>query len=103
MRRQNVDPLEDPDFTLFVRVQDLGGDSETALSGTSRVHIVVEQNLWNNPGPLTVKENLKETYPLVIAKVCQDTHSQIYTLTLTPSYNHPTLDYPLLFLCPGPV
>lgn len=64
-----MDPLEDPDYALFVRVQDLGGASETALSGNARVHIVIQQNLWVNPGPITVKEHLKETYPLVIAKV----------------------------------
>ncbi|XP_047455537.1 cadherin-17 isoform X2 [Mugil cephalus] len=80
MRRQNLDPLEDPDFTLFLRVQDLGGDSETALSGTSRVNIVVQQNLWNNPGPLKIKENLKGTYPMVIAKVQSNDPHAIYSL-----------------------
>lgn len=70
-----MDPLEDPDYTLFVRVQDLGGASETALSGNARVHIVMQQNLWANPGPITVKEHVKETYPLVIAKVCWDGHA----------------------------
>lgn len=69
MRRRNIDPLGDPDYTLFVRVQDLGGESETALSGNARVHIVVQQNLWFNPGRITVKEELQETYPLIIAKV----------------------------------
>lgn len=67
-----MDPLEDPDYTLSVRVQDLGGALETSLSGNAIVHIVVQQNLWVNPGPITVKEHLKETYPLVIAKVWWD-------------------------------
>ncbi|XP_070691301.1 cadherin-17 [Pempheris klunzingeri] len=80
MRRRNVDPLDDPDYSLFVRVQDLGGASVTALSGNARVHIVVQQNLWVNPGLITVKENLKETYPLVIAKVQSNEPSAIYTL-----------------------
>uniref|UniRef100_A0A8C5ECQ4 Cadherin domain-containing protein n=1 Tax=Gouania willdenowi TaxID=441366 RepID=A0A8C5ECQ4_GOUWI len=80
MRRRNVDPLEDPDFTLLVRVQDLGGDSPTALSGNARVHIVVKQNLWNNPGPITIKENQKEQYPLVIAKVQSNDPDAVYTL-----------------------
>ena len=75
MRRSNVDPLVDPDFTLIVRVQDLGGTSETALSGNTEVHIVVQQNLWVNPGPITVKEHLRETYPLTIAKVGCDAHA----------------------------
>lgn len=64
-----MNPLEDPDYTLFVRVQDLGGASETALSGITRVHIVVQQNLWVNPGLIIIKEHLEEIYPLVIAKV----------------------------------
>uniref|UniRef100_A0A671UKS6 Cadherin 17, LI cadherin (liver-intestine) n=1 Tax=Sparus aurata TaxID=8175 RepID=A0A671UKS6_SPAAU len=67
MRRSNVDPLVDPDFTLIVRVQDLGGASETALSGNTEVHIVVQQNLWVNPGPIPVEEHLRETYPLTIS------------------------------------
>lgn len=72
MRRRNADPLEDPDYTLIVRVQDLGGESENALSGNARVHIVVQQNLWFSPGPIIVKENLLGNYPMVIAKVWWD-------------------------------
>lgn len=80
MRRQNIDPLEDPDFTLLVRVQDLQGSSEMALSGNTRVHIVVQQNLWKNPGPLTISENLKESYPMVIAKVQSNDPNAVYKL-----------------------
>ncbi|XP_034730426.1 cadherin-17 [Etheostoma cragini] len=80
IRRRNVDPLEDPDYTLSVRVQDLQGASETSLSGNAVVHIVVQQNLWVNPGPITVKEQLKETYPLVIAKVQSNEPNAIYKL-----------------------
>ncbi|XP_039974065.1 cadherin-17 [Xiphias gladius] len=80
MRRRNIDPLGDPDYTLFVRVQDLGGESETALSGNARVHIVVQQNLWFNPGRITVKEELQETYPLIIAKVQSNDPNAIYSL-----------------------
>lgn len=69
LRKRNVDPLSDPDYTLIVRVQDLGGTSDTALSGSTRVQVVVLENLWVNPGPVIVKENLKVAYPLVIAKV----------------------------------
>lgn len=64
-----MNPLEDPDYTLIVRAQDMGGASDHALSGNTRVHIVVQQNLWVNPGPITIKENLKAEYPQVIAKV----------------------------------
>ncbi|XP_029307808.1 cadherin-17 [Cottoperca gobio] len=80
IRRRNVDPLEDPDYTLSVRVQDMEGASATALSGNAIVHIVVQQNLWVNPGPLTVKEHLKGTYPLVIAKVQSNEPNAVYTL-----------------------
>ncbi|XP_040899734.1 cadherin-17 [Toxotes jaculatrix] len=79
-RRRNVNPLEDPDYTLFVRVQDLGGVSENALSGNARVLIAVQQNLWVNPGPITIKEHLQEAYPLVIAKVRSNEPNAIYSL-----------------------
>uniref|UniRef100_H3C6G7 Cadherin domain-containing protein n=1 Tax=Tetraodon nigroviridis TaxID=99883 RepID=H3C6G7_TETNG len=68
LRKRNVDPLSDPDYTLIVRAQDLGGKSNTALSGNTRVQIVVLENLWVNPGPLVVMEHLAVVYPLVIAK-----------------------------------
>ncbi|XP_072250425.1 cadherin-17 [Leuresthes tenuis] len=80
MRRQNIDPMEDPDYTLIVRVQDLGGASETALSGSTRVQIVVLENLWFSHGPITIKENLKGVYPRVIAKVQSNDPNAIYTL-----------------------
>lgn len=88
-----MDPLVDPDFTLIVRVQDLGGASETALSGNTEVHIVVQQNLWVNPGPIPVEEHLRETYPLTIAKVGWDAHassvqmSQIQTHSTTNTHH----------------
>ncbi|XP_034553892.1 cadherin-17 [Notolabrus celidotus] len=80
LRRRNVDPMEDPDYTLIVRVEDLEGASETALSGNTRVFIVVQQNLWVNPGPITVKENLADTYPLVITKIQSNEQNAIYRL-----------------------
>lgn len=80
MRRRNVNPLDDPDYTLIVRVQDLGGESENALSGNTRVQIVVEQNLWVNPGPLTITEHLDTTYPLLIAKVQSNDPDALYSL-----------------------
>lgn len=69
LRKRNVDPLSDPDYTLIMRVQDLGGMSDTALSGNTRVQIIVLENLWVNPGPVVVREHLKVVYPRVIAKV----------------------------------
>ncbi|KAM7420743.1 hypothetical protein PAMA_015121 [Pampus argenteus] len=80
VRRRNMDPMEGPDYSLSVRVQDLGGESANALSGATRVHIIIQQNLWVNPGPITVKENLKENYPLVIAKVQSNDPNAIYRL-----------------------
>ena len=68
-RTRGGDRQEDPDYTLIVRVEDLAGASENALSGITSVKVVVEQNLWVNPGPLTVREHLKAQYPMVIAKV----------------------------------
>lgn len=68
-RRRNLDPLKDPDYTLIVRVHDMGGMSANALMGSATVNIVVEQNLWVSPGPISVSENFKGTYPIVIGQV----------------------------------
>ncbi|KAF3839785.1 hypothetical protein F7725_018502, partial [Dissostichus mawsoni] len=72
---QNIPYEENPFFTC-----DLGGASETALSGNAIMHIVVQQNLWVNPGPITIKEHLKESYPKVIAKVQSNEPNAIYKL-----------------------
>ncbi|KAM4735247.1 cadherin-17 [Anableps anableps] len=80
MRSHNLDPLEDPDYVLFLRVQDQEGAAETSLSGTARVHIVVLPNLWANPGPITIVENLKVDYPHVIAKVQSNDPDAIYSM-----------------------
>ncbi|KAJ3597254.1 hypothetical protein NHX12_000782 [Muraenolepis orangiensis] len=81
LRTRNVDPLVDPDYTLIVRVVDLGGASENALSGNTRVNIVLERNLWINPGPITVTEHLEGvTYPMVIAQVRANEEGATYRL-----------------------
>ncbi|XP_061632221.1 cadherin-17 [Phyllopteryx taeniolatus] len=80
MRRRNLDPLEDPDYTLIVKVQDMGGASETALSGSTRVHIAVQPNLWVNPGTVAIQEHLEGTYPRVIAEVQSNEPGAIYRL-----------------------
>ncbi|XP_077577144.1 LOW QUALITY PROTEIN: cadherin-17 [Stigmatopora nigra] len=80
MRRTNLDPLEDPDYTLIVKVYDMGGESDTALSGNTRVHIAVQPNLWVNPGPITIQEHLEGSYPRVIAEVQSNEPSAIYRL-----------------------
>uniref|UniRef100_A0AAQ5WWS3 Cadherin domain-containing protein n=1 Tax=Amphiprion ocellaris TaxID=80972 RepID=A0AAQ5WWS3_AMPOC len=71
---------EDPDYTLIVRVQDLAGASETALTGNTRVHIVVQENLWVSPGPIHVVENWKTSYPQVIAKVQSNEPNAVYSI-----------------------
>ncbi|XP_035019448.2 cadherin-17 [Hippoglossus stenolepis] len=80
MRRRTMDPMDDPDYILFVRVQDLGGESESALTGNTRVRIIVQQNLWVNPGPITVKEHLEGIYPLTIGKVQSNEPEAVYSL-----------------------
>ncbi|CAB1418558.1 unnamed protein product, partial [Pleuronectes platessa] len=80
IKRRNMDPMDDPDYILFVRVQDLGGESENALTGNTRVLIIVQQNLWVNPGPITVKENLGGIYPLTIGKVQSNEPEAVYSL-----------------------
>uniref|UniRef100_A0A3P8UQ25 Cadherin 17, LI cadherin (liver-intestine) n=1 Tax=Cynoglossus semilaevis TaxID=244447 RepID=A0A3P8UQ25_CYNSE len=79
-RRRVIDPVNDPDYTLYVRVQDQSGASDTALSGNSIVHVVVQQNLWRNPGPIIITENLEEEYPLKIAEVQSNDPDAIYSL-----------------------
>ncbi|XP_043973337.1 cadherin-17 [Gambusia affinis] len=80
MKRRNLDPVEDPDYILFVRVQDLDGATATGLSATAKVYIIVQPNLWVNPGPLTIEENLKGDYPRVVAKVQSNDPDAGYSL-----------------------
>lgn len=82
MKRRNLDPLEDPDYVLLVRVQDLDGATETGLSSIAKVYIIVQPNLWVNPGPLSIEENLKGDYPRVIAKVSWNRTHKYKTISL---------------------
>lgn len=82
MKRRNLDPVEDPDYILFVRVQDLDGATATGLSATAKVYIIVQPNLWVNPGPLTIEENLKGDYPRVVAKVSWNRTHKYKTISL---------------------
>lgn len=65
---RKLNAILDPDYILIVRVTDLGG-ALSALSSIARVNIAVTQNLWVNPGPVTIKENLIAVYPKLIASV----------------------------------
>ncbi|XP_076868810.1 cadherin-17 [Brachyhypopomus gauderio] len=71
---------QDPDYTLIVRVQDLGGGAQNSLSSTTRVNIVITQNTWVSPGPISIKENLKADYPMLIATVRSNDPSALYRL-----------------------
>uniref|UniRef100_A0AAY4DMY1 Cadherin domain-containing protein n=1 Tax=Denticeps clupeoides TaxID=299321 RepID=A0AAY4DMY1_9TELE len=76
-----LDALLDPDYYLIVRVEDLGGGAENALSSTAWVNIAVRQNLWVNPGPIVIKENFKAQYPMLIGTVTSNDQSAMYRLT----------------------
>lgn len=65
----------DPDFVLSVRVEDLGDPK--ALSNTARVSIDIMQNLWFSPGPITIKENLDEEYPMYLTTVSLDLNKML--------------------------
>ncbi|KAM9805986.1 cadherin-17 isoform 1-T1 [Syngnathus typhle] len=80
MRRRNLDPLEDPDYTLIVKVHDMAGESEMALSGNTRVHIAVQPNLWVNPGRITIREHLEGSYPQAITTVQSNEPGAVYRL-----------------------
>lgn len=66
---RQLNAIQDPDYTLIVRVEDLGGGAPTALSSITRVNIAVTQNLWINPGPLPMMENLMAKYPMLLTSV----------------------------------
>lgn len=64
--------LQGPDYALIVRVEDLGGNSPNARSNTVRVDIAIIQNLWINPGPVMIRENLQAEYPMLLVSVSLD-------------------------------
>ncbi|XP_057196570.1 cadherin-17 [Triplophysa rosa] len=77
-RQMNL--LQDPDYALIVRVEDLGGNSPNALSNTVRVNIAVIQNLWINPGPVMIRENLQAEYPMLLVSVRANDPNALYRL-----------------------
>lgn len=66
-RRLNA--IQDPDYTLIVRVEDLGGGVPRALSSITRVNVAVIQNLWVNPRPVVIMENFIAKYPKMLTSV----------------------------------
>ncbi|KAA0703314.1 Cadherin-17 Intestinal peptide-associated transporter HPT-1 [Triplophysa tibetana] len=77
-RQMNL--LQDPDYALIVRVEDLGGNTLNALSNTVRVNIAVIQNLWINPGPVMIRENLQAEYPMHLVSVRANDPDALYRL-----------------------
>ncbi|XP_036414174.1 cadherin-17 [Colossoma macropomum] len=77
-RRFNA--IQDPDYTLIVRAEDLGGGTPNALSSTTRVNVAIIQNLWVRPEPITIKENVLNEYPMLIASVRSNDPNALYRL-----------------------
>ncbi|KAG5271851.1 hypothetical protein AALO_G00184830 [Alosa alosa] len=90
LRRESrqVGATTDPDYTLIVIAEDMGG-APNALSGTTRVNVVVRQNLWVAPAPITITENLKGEYPMLIATVTSNDPNPIYSLGQKERTNFP--------------
>ncbi|KAG5857002.1 hypothetical protein ANANG_G00013900 [Anguilla anguilla] len=77
---KRMNPADEPDYILIVRVQDLEGASENAFSANAKVTVVVKQNLWRSPGPVTIRENLEAEYPMKIAQVQSNNPGALYKL-----------------------
>uniref|UniRef100_A0A671MB22 Cadherin-17-like n=1 Tax=Sinocyclocheilus anshuiensis TaxID=1608454 RepID=A0A671MB22_9TELE len=69
-----------PDYALIVSAEDLGGGAPNALSSTTRVNIAIIQNLWVSPGPITIRENLEEEYPMYLTTVRANDPTALYRL-----------------------
>uniref|UniRef100_A0A673JSX6 Cadherin-17-like n=1 Tax=Sinocyclocheilus rhinocerous TaxID=307959 RepID=A0A673JSX6_9TELE len=80
IERAEVNLLQDPDYALIVRAEDLGGGAPNALSSTTRVNIAIIQNLWVSPGPITIRENLEEEYPMYLTTVRANDPTALYRL-----------------------
>ncbi|KAF4075931.1 hypothetical protein AMELA_G00224540 [Ameiurus melas] len=72
--------IQDPDYTLIVRVKDLGGGVSNALSSITRVNIAVTQNLWVKPEPFVIMENLIVEYPMLLTSVRANDPNALYKL-----------------------
>ncbi|TRY84561.1 hypothetical protein DNTS_001309 [Danionella cerebrum] len=79
-QRREVNLLQDPDYALNVRVEDLGGVGPNPLRSTTRVNIAVIQNLWVRPGLISLRENLFEKYPKYLATVQANDPTALYRL-----------------------
>ncbi|XP_029101859.1 cadherin-17 [Scleropages formosus] len=84
MHRMN--PLEDPDYTLIVKAEDMEGQSVNSFSGNTRVNIAVKQNLWFISRPVWIRENDEGPYPMEIAKVQSNERGALYSLSQKERY-----------------
>ncbi|XP_059423900.1 cadherin-17-like [Carassius carassius] len=78
--RRGANLLQDPDYALIVRAEDLGGGAPNALSSTTRVNIAVIQDLWVSPGPITIRENMEGEYPMYLTTVRANDPTALYRL-----------------------
>uniref|UniRef100_A0A8C1YI84 Cadherin 17, LI cadherin (liver-intestine) n=1 Tax=Cyprinus carpio TaxID=7962 RepID=A0A8C1YI84_CYPCA len=78
--RREVNLLQDPDYALIVRAEDLRGGAPNALSSTTRVNIAIIQNLWVSPGTITIKENFEAEYPMYLATMRANDPTALYRL-----------------------
>ncbi|KAI5092270.1 cadherin-17 precursor [Silurus meridionalis] len=78
--KRRLNAIQDPDYVLIVRVEDLGGQAPGALSSITRVSIAVTQNLWFSRGPISVVENLKVDYPMLLTTVRANDPNALYRL-----------------------
>ncbi|MFT7816248.1 cadherin-17 [Arapaima gigas] len=84
MRR--VNPSEDPDYILIVKVEDMEGQSENAFSGNARVNVVVKQNLWFISGPIAIVENDEGPFPKEITQVQSNEIGALYSVSQKERY-----------------
>nr|XP_023667454.1 cadherin-17 [Paramormyrops kingsleyae] len=83
---KRMNPSDSPDYTLIIKVEDLEGKSENALSDHASVSIVVQQNLWFAPKSIRIDENHEGPYPMKIAEVQSNEIGAHYYLSQKERY-----------------
>uniref|UniRef100_H2ZU90 RAD54 homolog B n=1 Tax=Latimeria chalumnae TaxID=7897 RepID=H2ZU90_LATCH len=69
IRAKLLDPEKQDTYSLLVIVKDLQGLSENAFSDTTKVNIIVKENLWQPPEPISISENSTDPHPIKITQV----------------------------------
>uniref|UniRef100_A0A8C4TJW8 Cadherin 17, LI cadherin (liver-intestine) n=1 Tax=Erpetoichthys calabaricus TaxID=27687 RepID=A0A8C4TJW8_ERPCA len=77
---RQLDPSKHMHYVLFITVKDLEGLSVNSLSDNAKVQIEVKENLWQPPGPVSIKENSTEPHPVFITQVRWNEPGAIYEL-----------------------